>query len=100
MHSPQVPDRREITTQYRGWDIKVKVSCISEQINVEMACVLQGLGVDSGTLDPLYCEADLIKGRPEVEASKVASDCNESGPGTFVVCFHPCSPFMGPQVLE
>jgi hypothetical protein len=69
----QVPDKREIKTQYRGWNVKIKVSCLSEQINVEMACVLQGLGVDSGRLDPLYCEADLIQGRSPVAADKVGS---------------------------
>ena len=69
----QVPDKREILTKYRGWAIKVKVSCLSEQINVEAACVLQGLGVDSGARDPLYCEADLIQGRQAVDANKVPS---------------------------
>ena len=101
MHSLQVPDKREIQTQYRGWDIKVKVSCISEQINVEMACVLQGLGVDAGTLDPLYCEADLIKGRPEVDANKVAPGCNESGLGTLVLfASTPALPLVRPQILN
>ena len=75
----QVPDKREIKTHYRGWLIKVKVSCLSEQINVEMACVLQGLGVDSGSLDPLYCEHDLIKGRSPVDANKVGTGGTESG---------------------
>ena len=64
---------------YRGWSIKVNISCLSEQINVEMACVLQGLGVDSGSLDPLYCEAELVKGRSPVEANKVGSGGIESG---------------------
>jgi hypothetical protein len=64
---------------YRGWNIKVNTSCLSEQINVEMACVLQGLGVDSGSLDPLYCEAELIKGRSPVEANKVGIGGIESG---------------------
>ena len=64
---------------YRGWNIKVSINCLSEQINVEMACVLQGLGVDSGSLDPLYCEAELVKGRSPVEANKVGSGGIESG---------------------
>ena len=75
----QVPDKRQISTMYRGWNIKVSINCLSEQINVEMACVLQGLGVDSGSLDPLYCEAALITGRSPVEPNKVGIGGIESG---------------------
>ena len=75
----QVPDKRRIHTMYRGWNIKVSTNCLSEQINVEMACVLQGLGVDSGSLDPLYCEAELITGRSPVEPNKVGIGGIESG---------------------
>jgi hypothetical protein len=58
----KVPDRREIQTESRGWDIKVQVSCISEQVDVEIAAALQGLAVDVGMLEPLYCEAELMQG--------------------------------------
>ena len=76
----QVPDKRRISTMYRGWNIKISINCLSEQINVEMACVLQGLGVDSGSLDPLYCEAELIKGRSPVEAPQFHGTMGALGP--------------------
>ena len=58
-------------TEYRGWDIKVKVSCISEQVDIEIVAALQDLVVDVGILEPLRCEAELIQGRVQVDKSKV-----------------------------
>ena len=67
----QVPDKREVAMTYRGWKLQANISCLAEQVDLSANCLLKELGADSGDLPPIFCEGDLVSGRPSVQQGRV-----------------------------
>ena len=57
----RLPDRREISYQYRKVHITVKISCIGEQIDYKIWGYVEGLAVFCKVLTPMLAEDQLVK---------------------------------------
>lgn len=56
-----IPRRRCVILQYRCQDIKLRVSSVSEQVQLAFACATKSIGVSSKHLPELWIEDMLIK---------------------------------------
>ena len=53
---------------YRGIPTKVTISCLQEEVDIRIQCLLRSLAASAGDLVPLFCEESLadpkFKGKP------------------------------------
>eukprot|EP00974_Lingulodinium_polyedra_P045126 4328496-Lingulodinium_polyedra.AAC.1 len=59
-----LPDRREIKFEYRYETFPAKVSCIAEQISIELEAFLRGKAIAKKLLEGFGCEHELFEMTP------------------------------------
>ena len=69
-----LPDRREVTVQYRGWPIVLKVSCVAEQLDWALMSALRGEAAAAKSIPWLPAEEWLC---PTCDGSKHATISDE-----------------------
>ena len=69
-----LPDRREVTVQYRGWPIVLKVSCVAEQLDWALMSALKGEAAAAKSIPWLPAEEWLC---PTCDGSKHATISDE-----------------------
>eukprot|EP00972_Heterocapsa_arctica_P092638 13660284-Heterocapsa_arctica.AAC.1 len=65
-----LPSKRDLQVVYRGVPVDLKVCSMAEHFDLLIAAKAKGEAVACGTLQPLFCENDLVVKATNAEAKK------------------------------
>lgn len=70
----QLPQKRTVTVTYRGVPIEVKVSTVTEELDMHIASALKARAVADGQIEEWYCESDLVPRDYKSPVGKVSAE--------------------------